>query len=346
MKPRKARLRRATDRQPGYRRRKLGRGFSYFRPDGRPLKNRRELARIRALAIPPAWSDVWICAEASGHIQATGRDARGRKQYRYHPEWEHVRAINKYHRMAVFARALPDIRQRVRAHLALKGLPRERSLAAVIRLLDLTLIRVGNSEYARDNNSFGLTTLRRKHVTVRGPVITLRFTGKGRKHHDLEVRDPQLALVMKDCLTLPGAEVFKFVNGNGRVCDVTAADANEYLRRLGDGPFTAKDFRTWAATMTVVRELLRSRPVATQRERKERLLAAIDVAAHQLNNTRAICRKSYVHPAIAGVWLATGDLASNVAGGRPGRSEAAVRSVISRLLRRRPGPGKPTSPPP
>jgi DNA topoisomerase-1 len=323
------RLRRVSDSRPGYTRRRRGRAFAYYRPDGRRLGDRAELARIRALAIPPAWTEVWICTEPGGHIQATGRDARGRKQYRYHPRWAEARAADKYDRMVAFARALPGIRRRVRAHLALPGLPRERSLAAVVRLLDLALIRVGNSEYARDNDSFGLTTLRRRHVAVHGGRVTFRFTGKSRKPHAVEVRDARLAGVIRDCLARPGRELFKYETADGRVCDVTAADVNDYLRALAVPDVSAKDFRTWAATVIVVGELLAAGAPATQRERKSRLLAAIDIAAARLNNTRAICRRSYVHPRVSEAWLADGSLP----GSRRRGGEPAARRVLSRLLR-------------
>lgn len=266
--------------------------------------------------------------DPGGHLQATGRDARGRKQYRYHARWSDARDRDKYDRMVLFARTLPLIRRRVRAHLRREGLCRERSLAAVVSLLDRTLVRVGNSEYARDNQSFGLTTLRREHVTVRGDAIVLSFTGKSGKAHEVAIRDAALARVVCECLALPGREVFKYRNGGGRVCDVTAGDVNAYLREIAAGDFTAKDFRTWAASVTVVRELLRSGSARTQHLRKASLLAALDVAAARLNNTRAICRRSYVHPAIAERWLAAGRLDA----GGPRHDRAAARRALSRLL--------------
>lgn len=290
------------------------------------------MGRIESLAIPPAWTEVWICRDPRGHIQATGRDARGRKQYRYHPAWASLRDQGKYRRMVAFARALRGIRRRVQRDLALPGLPRERSLAAVVRLLDATHIRVGNSEYARDNDSFGLATLRRRHVAVRGGHIRLCFAGEGGKSHDVELHDPAVAGVIRECLRRPGPEVFKYVDEDGRVCDVGASDVNAYLRQVAEGDFTAKDFRTWAATVTVVRELQRGGDAGSAVERKQRLLAAIDVAAAHLNNTRAICRRSYVHPAVVRAWLEAGNLTALAGNGRP-QGRAAARRAIARVLR-------------
>jgi DNA topoisomerase-1 len=330
-------LKRASDGAPGYTRRTAGGRFVYYRASGSRLRDAAELSRIRMLAIPPAWTSVWICADSQGHIQATGRDARGRKQYRYHAHWTRARARRKYDRMLDFARRLPRIRRRIRRHLAQKGLRRERVLAALIRLLELTSIRVGNSEYARSNRSYGLTTLRRKHIATKGDVVTFRFNGKGSKPHVIEVADRRLAAIIVDCLAVPGTEVFKFIDKAGKLCDVTAAHVNDYLRQLAGDDFTAKDFRTWTATVLVVQQLLQAAPARTQRQRKAQLLSAIDRAADRLGNTRAICRKSYVHPAIETRYLTTGTLGAqrmtSYACGSP-RGDKAALNVLRKLPKR------------
>lgn len=327
-----ARLRRVSDASPGFQRRAARGGFSYHRADGQQVRRVADLARIRALAIPPAWADVWICSDPDGHIQATGRDARGRKQYRYHSQWSRRRDARKYDRMLAFARRLPAIRRQVRRDLARTGLPRPKALAAVVRLLDVASIRVGNSEYARKNNSFGLTTLRRKHVTVKGAALRFSFTGKGRIRHAIELEDRALAAVVKRCLELPGLEVFKYEEG-GKVCDVTAADVNDYLREIAGADFSAKDFRTWTATVVAVQALMRCKPGSTQRERKTNLLSALDLASERLGNTRAICRKSYVHPLVEKSYLAAGALRTGPRRAMAGMPaiEAVVLGVVQRL---------------
>jgi DNA topoisomerase-1 len=242
-------LRYVSDAMPGIRRRRAGRGFTYAGTDGRRLTDRRVLARIRALAIPPAWTDVWICPIARGHLQATGRDARGRKQYRYHARWREVRDEAKYGRMVAFGQALPRIRRRVEADLALPGLPRERVLAAVVRLLEKTAVRVGNEEYARENRSFGLTTLRNRHAEVGTSRIRFRFRGKGGKETEVELNDRRLARIVARCQELPGQALFTYLDEDGEPRTVDSADVNEYLREISGEEFTAKDFRTWAGTV-------------------------------------------------------------------------------------------------
>jgi DNA topoisomerase-1 len=242
-------LRYVNDAMPGIRRRRAGRGFTYAGTDGRRLTDRRVLARIRALAIPPAWTDVWICPIARGHLQATGRDARGRKQYRYHARWREVRDEAKYGRMVAFGQALPRIRRRVEADLALPGLPRERVLAAVVRLLEKTAVRVGNEEYARENRSFGLTTLRNRHAEVGTSRIRFRFRGKGGKETEVELNDRRLARIVARCQELPGQALFTYLDEDGEPRTVDSADVNEYLREISGEEFTAKDFRTWAGTV-------------------------------------------------------------------------------------------------
>jgi DNA topoisomerase I len=254
---RRAHLRWVSDAAPGIARRRRGAGFSYSEPSGSPVSDAVTLQRIRRLAIPPAWTSVWIRADPIGHIQATGRDARGRKQYRYHERWREIRDENKYERAIQFAEALPRIRSRVEADLRRHGLSRERVLAAVVRLLDETLVRVGNAEYARTNKSYGLTTMRASHVSLTGDTVHLSFRGKGGKKVTAEVRDRRVATVMQRCTTLPGEELFQYTDEHGEIRAVTSDDVNDYLREAGDGDFSAKDFRTWAGTVITAGALKR-----------------------------------------------------------------------------------------
>ncbi len=293
-----ARLRYADDTRAGITRRRAGAGFSYRRPGGAALRDRIELRRIRRLAIPPAWTDVWISPDPRGHLQATGRDARGRKQYRYHDRWKETRDETKYARLAEFARALPKLRARTDADLRRSGLPRERILATVVRLLEATLIRVGNDEYARDNGSFGLTTMRGRHVDVSGSRIAFRFRGKGGIQHEVDLTDRRLARVVARLQELPGQDLFQYLNGDGEARTVTSDDVNDYLREITGEDFTAKDFRTWAGTVLAARALLDLGPPRNGRAATRNVNAAIDRVAHRLGNTRAVCRRCYVHPAI------------------------------------------------
>jgi DNA topoisomerase-1 len=275
-------------------------GFKYYRADGRLIRQAAELKRIARLVIPPAWTDVWICADARGHIQATGRDARGRKQYRYHVDWRRVRDETKYERLPAFAAALPRIRMRTSADLARTGLPREKVLAAVVQLLEKSLIRVGNEEYAKDNRSFGLTTFRDRHVRVRGHHVNFEFHGKSGKRHSIRISDRRLAQIVKHCRDLPGQVLFQYVDDDGRRCQIGSGDVNAYLREISAQDFTAKDFRTWFGTVlacTAFREMAAT-PARSGRHTARQVVEAIDAVAGVLGNTRAVCRKSYIHPRI------------------------------------------------
>ncbi len=296
-------LRYSTDGTPGYRRRRSGRGFSYLDTHGNRITDPRTLARIRSLAIPPAWTDVWICPSPNGHLQATGRDARGRKQHRYHPRFREAREESKFERMLAFADALPRIREATERDLARSGLPREKVLAAVVRLLELTLIRVGNEEYARLNRSFGLTTLRDRHARIEGTRIRFRFRGKSGQTHEVGLRDRRLASVVRRCQELPGQELFQYVDDDGEVRDVSSDDVNEYIRAASGGDFTAKDFRTWAGTVLAYRALRALEPGASTRAARRNVVAAMRQTAERLGNTPAVARKSYVHPAVVDAYL-------------------------------------------
>ncbi len=291
-------LRYMKDGGSGIRRVRAGKGFRYVGSDGKPVHDAETLARIRALAIPPAWTSVWISPSPYGHIQAVGWDARGRKQYRYHPLYRKVRDESKFGRMIAFGAVLALIRRRVRDDLALRGLPREKVLATVVRLLDLTYMRVGNHEYARDNESFGLTTLRDKHVQVDGATMRFRFRGKSGQEHTLELTDERLARIVKQCRDLPGYELFQYVDENGVVYKVDSGDVNTYLREITGQDFSAKDFRTWAGTMLAARELVMQGPCRSEREGKKKILDAVRGVARRLGNRPATCRKYYVHPAV------------------------------------------------
>lgn len=301
---REARLRYVSDSRPGIARRRSGRGFTYRNPDGATIRDADQLARFKSLAVPPAWSDVWISPFANGHIQATGRDARGRKQFRYHARWREVRDEAKYGRTIAFAKALPRMRRRMDRDLARRGLPREKVLATVVRLLETSFIRVGNAEYARDNKSYGLTTLRRKHVEVKGSKITFRFKGKSGKEHDVGVRDRRLARIVRDCADLPGQELFGYVTSEG-VEDVTSTDVNDYLREISGQDFTAKDFRTWAGTVLAAQALrtIDEGSSDAPKEPRKRVVQAVEEVARNLGNTPTVCRQCYVHPAIIDSYL-------------------------------------------
>lgn len=302
-------LRYVTADVPGIRRRRVGKGFAYYTAEAKLLRDRAELARIRALALPPAWRDVWICARADGHLQAVGVDARGRKQYRYHPRWRAVRDETKYNRMVRFGTLLPRVRERVEAHLALPGLPREKVLATVLRLLEATLIRVGNEEYARANHSFGLTTLQNRHVQIHGATVMFSFRGKSGVRHTIPLKDRRLAGILARCRDLPGYELFQYVDGDGSLRGVDSADVNAYLRELSGEDFTAKDFRTWAGTVLAAAALREMPAGASEAEQKRNVAAAIVGVAARLGNTPAVCRKCYVHPEVVGAYL-DGSLAS------------------------------------
>ena len=295
---RAAGLRWVSDERPGIRRLGSPGHFRYVGASGQPVRDPATLARIRSLAIPPAWSKVWICPQRHGHIQATGRDARGRKQYRYHPRWREQRDANKYARIVAFGSSLGKIRAAVERDMALPGLPREKVLATVVKLLGMTYARVGNEEYARENRSYGLTTLEGRHVDVAGSVIRFRFRGKSGKTHLLEVKDPRLARIVRRCEELPGQHLFEYVDEEGKVRPIGSSDVNEYIREAAGGDFTAKDFRTLAGTVLAARALRLSAPEATKAGRKRVIMAAIRQVAERLGNTVAVCRRCYVHPAI------------------------------------------------
>ena len=300
---RRARLRYTSDVDAGFRRVIRGRAVRYLDPHGKVLRDARQLDRIRTLGIPPAWTDVWICCHSRGHLQATGRDARGRKQYVYHADWQSHSSRTKFRKLAAFGRALPKLRLLVRRHLALPGLPREKVIAAVIALLDGTLIRVGNEEYARTNGSYGLTTLRDHHAEIDGQVIHLRFKGKSGKLRELDFYDRQLARIVRQCQDLPGQQLFQYVDDGGQLRRVESADVNRYLQHATGEAFSAKDFRTWKATALVLERLSKAavEPL-TITETRRHIMAAYREAAEALGNTVTVCKKYYVHPEIIAIF--------------------------------------------
>jgi DNA topoisomerase-1 len=312
-------LRYVSDAKPGVRRLRAGTGFKYVDAEGRAVRDKETLARIKSLVIPPAWTDVWICPSPNGHLQATGRDARGRKQGRYHPQWRAHRDASKYERMAAFAAALPKIRKRVRSDLKKRGLPREKVLATIVSLMEETLIRVGNEEYARTNHSYGLTTLRNKHVDVHGAKITFDFAGKSGVHHTVDLRDARLARIVRQCEELPGQELFQYVDDDGNRHSVDSSDVNEYLREATGEHFTAKDFRTWAGSVLACVTLGEIGPFETKTEAKKNVVAAIKRVAEKLGNTPSVCRKCYVHPAVLESYL-------------EGRSKREAKLVLDRAI--------------
>jgi len=292
-----------NDARPGIRRVKSGRGFRYVGPDGRPVRDEETLGRIRALAIPPAYTKVWISTDPRGHVQATARDAKGRKQYRYHPRWREIRDAVKFDRMIAFADALPKIRAGVSRDLARPGVSRVRLVALVVRLLEETKIRVGNEEYARKNHSYGLTTLQTRHVAVAGSAVRLSFRGKSGKHHTVTVHDRRVARAVGRCLEIPGQELFTWVDDGGAVHTISSGDVNEYLRASAEGEFTAKDFRTWAGTVMAADVLRHSPPCLNKSRGKRQVVQAIEQVSRTLGNTPSVCRKSYVHPAVLEAYL-------------------------------------------
>lgn len=291
-------LRYVTDDTCGIQRRRAGKGFYYVNSDGERITDKAELSRIKALAIPPAWRDVWICHLPHGHLQATGWDAKGRKQYRYHPHWREVRSQAKFNRMIAFAEALPKIRQQTQSDLALRGLPRAKVLATVIQLLELTQIRVGNEEYATTNRSFGLTTMRDRHVDISGSKIKFKFRGKSGVKHNIKLSDRRLAKIVKRCQDLPGQELFQYLDEDGQHQPIDSGDVNNYLQAATGQDFTAKDFRTWSGTVLAAIELNELGAFETKTEAKKNITQAIKDVAKQLGNRPATCRKYYVHPAI------------------------------------------------
>ncbi|HEU5013173.1 MAG TPA: DNA topoisomerase IB [Roseiflexaceae bacterium] len=292
-----------NDADPGIRRKRAGKGFSYIGPDGRTIKDAATLERIRKLAIPPAYTSVWICPDPNGHIQATGRDAKGRKQYRYHPRWREVRDENKYGRMIAFGKALPGIRERVEQDLERKGMPREKVLAAVVRLLETTMIRVGNDEYAKSNHSYGLTTMHDKHVQVKGAKIQFKFRGKSGVRHTISLADKRLANIVQRSKDIPGQELFQYIDEDGKRQDITSGDVNDYLREISGQDFTAKDFRTWSGTLLAAMALQEFEAFDKQSQARKNVVQAIERVAERLGNTPSVCRKCYVHPEVLNSYL-------------------------------------------
>jgi DNA topoisomerase-1 len=324
-----------SDEDRGIRREPRGEGFVYLKPQGGEVTDEAVLQRIRKLAIPPAWTGVWICARANGHLQATGRDARGRKQYKYHPLFREQRESTKYERILDFARTLPALRARIAEHMALRGLPREKVLATVVHLLETTLIRVGNDDYARTNKSYGLTTLRTPHVKIDGSELRFQFKGKSGKMWRLQVKDRRIAKIVRACQDLPGQRLFQYVDEAGEVREVTSADVNAYLRDISGSEITAKDFRTWAGTVLAAVAFAECEPCDTQTATKKSIKAVIEKVAAKLGNTPTICRKCYVHPEVLQAFI-EGGLVLQVADApdhlKP--EEAAVLVLLEQRLNR------------
>ncbi|MGE0717320.1 MAG: DNA topoisomerase IB [Alphaproteobacteria bacterium] len=314
----------SSDDEPGIRRIRAGRGFTYRHSDGSPVRDAATLARIRSLVIPPAYTDVWICADPKGHLQATGLDVRGRRQYRYHPRWREVRDAAKFAKMAEFGRALPVIRRRVTRDLGERGLTKRKVVAGVVRLLDRTLARVGNDRYAKENGSFGLTTLRKRHARARGDKVVLEFRGKSGRLHASELRDPRVARLVRSCAELPGHRLFQYVDDAGQRHAVGSADVNAYLQEVAGEDFTAKDFRTWAATALAAGRLAAAARGLSQTAARRVVADCIREVARALANTPAVCRKCYVHPGVVTAYL-DGRLPPECAG------DAALRRLIRKL---------------
>jgi DNA topoisomerase I len=296
-------LRYVSDDRPGYTRKSKGDDFDWLDTEGKVIRDEQRLLRIKRLAIPPAWTDVWICPATNGHLQATGRDARRRKQYLYHERWREVRDENKYDRIISFGKALPKIRRRITRDLKLPGLPRNKVLATVVQLLESTFIRVGNEEYARENKSFGLTTMKDRHVEVKGSKLRFRFRGKSGRDHDVDVTDRHIAKIISKLQDLPGQDLFQYVDDDGETRNITSQDVNEYLRAITGEDFSAKDFRTWAGTVLTAIGLKAQEKFENQKQAKANIKTAISAVAKILGNTPAICRKCYVHPAVLDTYL-------------------------------------------
>lgn len=341
MDARAAGLAYASDAEPGIRRAAKGTGFTYKAPNGRTITDKNILLRIRKLAVPPAWTDVWICPDPNGHIQATGRDARGRKQYRYHPGWQEYRDRNKYERILDFARVLPRIRERVAKDMGKRGTPREKVLATVVCLLDKTLIRVGNGEYAKENGSYGLTTLNARHVAIEGSELRFNFKGKSGKTWRLRMKDRRIARVARAIQELPGQRLFQYVDDSGEVRSIDSSDVNEYLREVAGPDVSAKDFRTWAGTVMAAMALSALGSFETKTQAKMHLKQAIGTVAERLGNTPTICRKCYIHPEVVACYLEGAFpvvTAAEVDGGNPAllpREEGATLRLLKRRLQPR-----------
>src|SRR5213594_4118950 len=321
-----------SDDRPGYARRAKNGEFEYLDTQGKRIRDEQRLLRIKRLAIPPAWTNVWICPSPTGHIQATGRDARRRKQYRYHERWRELRDENKFDRLAAFAKALPKIRRRVAKDLKLRGLPREKVLATVVRLLERTFIRIGNEEYARENKSFGLTTIKNRHVSVRGPHLRFRFRGKSGRQHEVDMTDRRIAKIVSKCQDLPGQDLFQYVSDEGEVRNITSQDVNDYLRQISGNDFTAKDFRTLAGTLLTAIGLSVQPNFESKKRAKANINNAVSAAAEVLGNTPAICRKCYVHPAVIEAYL-NGMLIAGLTSARKSAGRWDLRAAEKAVLK-------------
>jgi DNA topoisomerase-1 len=317
----------STDDGPGLIRRRSGRGFCYRDPEGRVIRERAVLDRIRNLGIPPAWEEVWICPDPRGHIQATGRDARGRKQYSYHPDWTTRAAAEKFHRLPDFALRLPRLREQVERDLSLRGPRKDKVLATAVRLLEITLIRVGNAAYARQNRSFGLTTLRKRHLDIDGSVLTFEFRGKSGKAHRVTVNDQRLARVLRGLEGLPGQHLFKYRDAEGELCSINSDDVNAYIRQAMGDHFSAKDFRTWAATASAARAFSEMAPPTSPADARRHISACMKAVSRRLGNTPAVCRASYIHPRVIALYE-TGEIADLL----PGQDTKSFEPVLARLL--------------
>jgi DNA topoisomerase-1 len=333
-------LRYVSDERPGYTRKAKGDDFEYFDTQGKPITDETRLLRIKRIAVPPAYTDVWICPTANGHIQATGRDARGRKQYRYHEKWREARDETKYDRMLIFGAALAKIRDRVEADLALPGLPKNKVLATIVSIMERTFIRVGNEEYARENRSYGLTTMRNRHIKVQGAKLRFNFRGKSGVKHEVDVHDRRLARIVKKLQDLPGQEVFGYLDDDGTIHNISSQDVNDYLREITGEDFTAKDFRTWAGTVLAAVALNATEAFETKKQAKQNIKHAIGAVAKILGNTPAVCRKCYVHPAVLETYLS----GSMIEGLRRKTEEAleanapdlrSVEAAVMKFLQRR-----------
>jgi len=321
-------LRYVSDDQLGFSRRRKGEEFEYFDAKGKPIDDEQRLLRIKRLAIPPAWTDVWICPSPNGHIQATGRDARRRKQYRYHERWREIRDENKYDRLINFGKALPKIRRRLKKDLVLSGLPREKVLATIVQLLERSFIRVGNEEYARENKSFGLTTMQDRHVDVKGSKLRFRFRGKSGRQHEVDVTDRRIARIISNLQDLPGQSLFQYVDDQEKVRDITSQDVNEYLREITGEDFTAKDFRTWAGTVLAAIALSAAGEFETKKEAKANIKNAIEAVAKILGNTPAICRQCYIHPVVLETYLN----GNSIDGLKQGTAKELAQAAVLKLL--------------
>ena len=319
-------LRYVSDDQPGYTRKAKGDDFEFFDVAGKRIRDETRVLRIRRLAIPPAYKKVWICPAANGHIQATARDDRGRKQYRYHERWREIRDENKYEKMIVFGKALPKIRRRVQKDLSLPGLPREKVLATIVKLLERTFIRIGNEEYAKENKSFGLTTMRNRHVDVSGATMNFHFRGKSGVDHQIEVNDARVAKIIRKLQDLPGQDIFQYVDSEGARRNIDSQDVNAYLQEISGEPFTAKDFRTWAGTILAARALYSFDPCESKAEMKKNIRTAVTAVSKILGNTPTVCRKCYVHPAVLESYLNGASIE-----GLKQRTEDALASQLGNL---------------